>query len=64
MNYWYITYICPNATNKYGVKATIEASPAQWSIQMSNQFDDGPYIVLYAERISKEQYDYINGYMA
>lgn len=62
-DWWYITYYCVNHTSHYGVTAT-KLSPAVWSVHASRKHEDGPYIILYAEKCSKDEADYINGYMS
>ena len=62
--YYYVAYTSRGNAGGYGVSATHNQTPAEWSIEASDEFDDGPYIVLYSEVITKEQHDYINGYMA
>lgn len=61
--WWYITYYCMNHTSSHGVTAEYCISPAHWSIEASAEYEDGPYIVVYAEPITPEQAEYINGYM-
>ncbi len=61
-DHWYITYYCPNGPDKYSVTAT-KRTPAAWSVETSMKYDDGPYIVLYAEQCDREIYDLVNEHM-
>lgn len=61
-DYWYISYYCPNSTAKFGVTTT-RISPAVWSVQTSMKLEDGPYIVLYAEKCDIDVYELVKGYM-
>ena len=65
--WYYIVYRCPTfkADSTAGIGVTAEQmSPAEWSIKASLEHDDGPYLILYAEAITKEQADIVNGHLA
>ena len=62
--YWYITYHAAAHTGTFHVEAYEGESPVDWSIEASKEFDDGPYVILYAQEITKKQFDYVAGYMA
>lgn len=62
--YWYITYYAAGHTGFLHVNAYYGTSPAQWSIEASKEFDDGPYVVVFAQEITEAQFNYVAGYMS
>ena len=60
--YWYISYLAIGFNHGDGTMGaynneTIDISPAEWAINMSEEGVYGPYIILYAEELTKKQYE-------
>lgn len=58
--YWFISYNASGYDRGRGLQAnTVEAkSPAEFVLDtvLNERINDGPYIILYAERITEDQY--------
>ena len=54
--YWYISYKAVKASPHEIHKATTE-HPVDFAARCSSKFTDGPYVILFAMPITKEQYD-------
>lgn len=54
--FWLITYY---GGDYFGEEAT-KMSPGEWRID-AMKFNDGPYLIINAERLSQEEFDQLEG---
>lgn len=57
--FYYISYNVANYGRGKGLQqhTVIDRSPVEWAMEPEkDEFDDRPYVILYAEEITEEQY--------
>lgn len=57
--YWFISYCCRQRGKNDAFFAidAIDKSPAEWAMEATLKYEDGPYCIVYAEKLSKTQYE-------
>jgi len=63
---WFISYAATNGGigNLHYGNCVTEKSPAQWAFDLheDENIKDGPYVILYAEKISEQEFDRQDGW--
>lgn len=57
--YWLIAYWCASHTDQFG-ECVHHGSLGEWRVQQL-EFKDGPYVLMAAHEISKEEHDKLDG---
>jgi hypothetical protein len=59
--HWYIVVHNPNTTHKFWVSVITGDSPASICHDMTMRYEDGPYMPVYAEEISAQDFARMKG---
>lgn len=56
--YWFVSYVVTGKGGMIYENCTIDISPAEWAARLEGDpnIDDSPYVILYAEKLTKEQW--------